>query len=783
MEKKFLEFIQRGTNFIKREEYTKAIDCFQSAIAINPNSSEAHFQLAESFYYNEQFEEAVFHYEKSSKLNSNDIDAFFQLGRVYFQLKDYARSMKNFQKAHSIDPSNERAIRALGIVCFKNASIEEGKQFFKQYFEKFPGDYQTKEWFINFLVDDNQIEDAIFFLKDFIGFDNQYQLTDYDQERYKFLLKYSELVSQKKRYQHLVSVFESLVLKYPDDITICSIYGTASVYLVVQLCQENRFEDAKEVIQSNISIKIKHCQLRTKDNDDDFFTLIPHISFDYADGFIASENIVNGITFLYWIYDKDPDLFWKTEDDIKLCSEFLRLTFEILNRIYPDSDYLSAYYENHLTTFRKGMVTPKIHILLAEILLHEPSLKEIALIELKRASEDIFADWENRASIAKLLIKHDLDLNFALSELNRISQLNPEKSETYYLCSIAFLKLGNTEKFFYSIKLGIEKDPTKIESFIDEIFKCVLESTSDFKLLMDSIIKIKSQLEHISYKFDNYPFIKSHFDFMTGIIYEKENDNFNAILSYETALHNNDKLFSVFPYLGNVLLKENKPIKASEYFLKGRSTTNQCSDIYKKCTEGLAILAISQTNWVEAFNYYDELMKLYPNNEDYYQKSLDCYQNIKYLVSTPVAISEEEIRIIEKEYDEWEKLIRRYIIERIPNYLTIINENEDLRKKIFDNRTNRFLGKNPSFSIDELNALEFFDVMDYQKVLKKHPSFSTVFRSTSTFNFNIDCINELRNILKHRRGMDRRGLDSSVFYHGKAALIWFNKIFEKNIRF
>lgn len=776
MEKEFTEFIKKGSEYIKKGEYTKSIACFQSAVAINPDSAEAHYQLAESFYHNKQMKEALKHYEKSLKLNSNDFDVYFQLGRTYYKLKEYPKSLENFQKAHEIDPSNGKPIRALGILCFKTEAIERGKQFFIQYFENSPSDIETKELFINLLIDAKQIEDAIYFLKEFIGFDKQYQLSNYDQERYQFLLKFSELMDDKHEFQLLVNIFEPLVLQYPDDITICSIYGNASVELVVHLCRENRFNEAKKVIQLNYSIEKRQAQLETKNNEDEIISFSAHIRLGYAEGFISHDNICEGISFLYWLYDQDPDFFWKKDTLHPLKDEFLGLLYDIINEVYPGIDYAPIQYEDPLEKFRNGEITPRIRIAIAEILLFEPYLKEIALIELKKVSEDISADWQHRLSVANLSITHNLDLDFALSELNRALVLNPNHSTIYYLRAIIYLKTGQYEEFYQSIKIGIEKNSNALQSYVEKILEYVLKVTSHFGLLKIIITRIEFEIDQISYKFSNYALIKSHFDLMLGILYENENNNLDAIRYYEAALKDNEDFSFVYPYLGNVLIKENRMISAAESFLKGRSKTNNRSVTFEKCTEGLAILAITQTNWRDAFDYYDELRKLHPNNKKYDQKALESYQNLKYLISNPTSIPEEEIKIAEKEVDKWEKNIRQLILERILDYEETLFANEHLAKSIEDERIKPYISQKPYLSPEDIKHLDFFNPRDYPKVILKNKNFQALFGSETTFKLNINCIADFRNTLKHNRP-----IDSSEFYHAKAALIWFEKIFEKNI--
>jgi uncharacterized protein YeeX (DUF496 family) len=105
------------------------------------------------------------------------------------------------------------------------------------------------------------------------------------------------------------------------------------------------------------------------------------------------------------------------------------------------------------------------------------------------------------------------------------------------------------------------------------------------------------------------------------------------------------------------------------------------------------------------------------------------------------------------------KSVLAKVDERIDNY---IKKNPGIGKKQFD---------------DPRSKLSFCDVLDYQKVITENwGDFSSMFRSTSELQRNIEDFNAFRNAVKHNRN-----IDSLLEYRAKAASIWLSRALELDL--
>jgi tetratricopeptide (TPR) repeat protein len=78
------------------------MDIYQQAIKLNPNYSEAHYNLGSLYRMKGKPEEAITCFKKAIQINPDYAEAYAGLGVAEYALRDYQRAKSNLQKAKEL---------------------------------------------------------------------------------------------------------------------------------------------------------------------------------------------------------------------------------------------------------------------------------------------------------------------------------------------------------------------------------------------------------------------------------------------------------------------------------------------------------------------------------------------------------------------------------------------------------------------------------------------------------------------------------------------------------
>ena len=99
------EWNNNGVSFIKTSKYEKAIECFDKAIELDPNSAIAYNNRGNAYYYLKQYEGAIKDYNKAIEQDPNYANTYYSRGRAYYNLKQYERAIEDYTRAIVLDPN------------------------------------------------------------------------------------------------------------------------------------------------------------------------------------------------------------------------------------------------------------------------------------------------------------------------------------------------------------------------------------------------------------------------------------------------------------------------------------------------------------------------------------------------------------------------------------------------------------------------------------------------------------------------------------------------------
>lgn len=88
-----------AVNFLKRDEYQKAIDEFQTSLSYNPDNSNAYYNMGITYYNMNKFEKALEYYNKVLLYKPNDALTHYNIGVVYSGLHKMDEAAKSYINA------------------------------------------------------------------------------------------------------------------------------------------------------------------------------------------------------------------------------------------------------------------------------------------------------------------------------------------------------------------------------------------------------------------------------------------------------------------------------------------------------------------------------------------------------------------------------------------------------------------------------------------------------------------------------------------------------------
>ena len=95
---------KEGNDWFGQEDYTKAIECYEKAIALAPEYKQAYCNMAVVYDYLQDYNKAIAYFQKAIRLKPNDTDAriYHDMGITHGNISDYDKAIECYQKAIEI---------------------------------------------------------------------------------------------------------------------------------------------------------------------------------------------------------------------------------------------------------------------------------------------------------------------------------------------------------------------------------------------------------------------------------------------------------------------------------------------------------------------------------------------------------------------------------------------------------------------------------------------------------------------------------------------------------
>ena len=107
--------MDEGDKYFLREEYDKAITCYNRVIKIDPNHADAWYKKGNILYNQERLNEAIKCYDRVSLINPNHFDAWYKKGNINRKKDEYDEAIKCYDRAIQIRAKNSEVWYKKGV--------------------------------------------------------------------------------------------------------------------------------------------------------------------------------------------------------------------------------------------------------------------------------------------------------------------------------------------------------------------------------------------------------------------------------------------------------------------------------------------------------------------------------------------------------------------------------------------------------------------------------------------------------------------------------------------
>ena len=98
-----------------QKRYKDAVAPLTEAIKLNPDLSDAHFNLGNAYYNQNLYAESIPYYERSAVLSPKSALVFAYLGDAYLNTKQNQRAVETYKKSIALDAKEVVAQLGLGL--------------------------------------------------------------------------------------------------------------------------------------------------------------------------------------------------------------------------------------------------------------------------------------------------------------------------------------------------------------------------------------------------------------------------------------------------------------------------------------------------------------------------------------------------------------------------------------------------------------------------------------------------------------------------------------------
>jgi tetratricopeptide (TPR) repeat protein len=130
------EAYNEGLELISKQDYGKAVERFQCALEIDPQFSDAAFNLAVTYKKLGLYGHATSVLNELILRHPANVEYRFALGNAHFHNGELDKALDAFLAVRSMDPGHIKSLFSLAVIYEKTGNMEGAKRLWREYLEQ-----------------------------------------------------------------------------------------------------------------------------------------------------------------------------------------------------------------------------------------------------------------------------------------------------------------------------------------------------------------------------------------------------------------------------------------------------------------------------------------------------------------------------------------------------------------------------------------------------------------------------------------------------------------------
>lgn len=261
-----------GVLAAQKQDYAKAVDLIQQAIAINPQDANFYLNLGHTYKANRQFEQAIAAYQQVIRLQPHNINTHYELAKLYQQQMQTQHAIVCYKRVLALQPQFFEACSQLAVMLQQQGIYQEALHYFQQAAKLQPQNINALSNLAAALAQQGQYESAIDYYQKALALDSNNAMLHYNL---------GIAFSRKKQLSLALEEFQIAFDLKPHHVDCC--YNLAKTCL-----QLGQVEVAIEYYHKTLSLQPHHY-----DAHNSFLLAMHYLRDDNAMDIVAQAKLFN----------------------------------------------------------------------------------------------------------------------------------------------------------------------------------------------------------------------------------------------------------------------------------------------------------------------------------------------------------------------------------------------------------------------------------------------------------------------------------------------------------
>ncbi|MDJ0555732.1 MAG: tetratricopeptide repeat protein [Microcoleaceae cyanobacterium MO_207.B10] len=156
-----LDFLKLAKTLSKYNQKKEAIACYQQALKLNPNLSQAHHNLGEIYSSEENWEAAISSYQQAIKINPKFSWSHHSLGKAFANIQQWEKAISSYKQALQLNPEAAVTYHCLGDALVNQKQLDAAITSYQKVIELQPETWVVHHKLANIFQEKEQLDAAI----------------------------------------------------------------------------------------------------------------------------------------------------------------------------------------------------------------------------------------------------------------------------------------------------------------------------------------------------------------------------------------------------------------------------------------------------------------------------------------------------------------------------------------------------------------------------------------------------------------------------------------------